>query len=98
MGAAGLVAELFGSVTALVIVPAAFLAILAKVQEKNAFHWLLRAAYTGVFLAMMLPLAPWPWISAHLRWLWIGLHLLVLVASYRRHRGVPFRLESNLRT
>lgn len=91
-------AQVFGLLTALVIVPAVFLASLANAREENRLHWLLRAAYSGAYLVAMIPIAPWTWISAHLRWIWPVLYGAAVIASYRKHRGVPFRLKPGLRT
>lgn len=92
------IGQVLGVATALVIIPVVFLAQLATTREKNAFHWLLRAAYTGAYLAAIWLIGPWPWVSYHLRWVWIGAYAAALVTSYQRHRGVPFRVQGGART
>ena len=47
---------------------------------------------------MIFLVGPWQWLSYHLRWVWLVFYTAGLVVSYRRHRGVPFRIQGGLRT
>lgn len=47
---------------------------------------------------MMAIFGPWDWVSYHLRWAWIACYVLATVVSYRRQRGVLFRVAGGMRT
>lgn len=90
--------QILAIVTALVIIPITFLFQLWAMKEKNTFYWLLKVGYTGAFLLMVFVVGPWHWVSYHLRWVWVVLYAVAVAVSYRRHRGVPFRIQGGMRT
>lgn len=70
--------------------PAYFLYMLWNGRDATRLEWLSRASYVSVFVLYVFLAGRWDWLSYHLRFAWIALLAVVLVASYRRVRDAPW--------
>lgn len=74
----------------MLVLPASFIYSQWKSNEPTRFSWLIKAAYSGVFLLYLFLFGRWDFISVYLRWLWIALFLLALVVSFLAMKDKPF--------
>lgn len=74
----------------MLVLPATFIFSLWKANEPTQFSWLIKAAYSGVFLLYLFLFGRWDFISVYLRWLWMALFLLALIVSFLAVKDKPF--------
>jgi hypothetical protein len=77
-------------VAGFVLLPAIFCVALWRSQEPDRFGWLLRAAYTGAFIAYILALGRWDVVGVYLRYPLILGYLVALLVSFAAARSQPW--------
>lgn len=75
---------------ALVIFPAIFCVSLWRSKDPDRLRWLLRAAYTGAFVAYMLALGRWDVVGVYLRYALILGYVVALLKSYVAVKSQPW--------
>src|SRR5690606_27648455 len=58
-------------------------------RSDAALHWIAKAMYTGAFLLFVFVAGPWDWVSVYLRYVWIGLFVLIALLAWTRGRRSP---------
>lgn len=75
----------------LIGLPAWVIAGLWRGKEPDRLRWLLRVLYSAAFLAYLLQLGRWDFVSTYLRYVVIVGYLAAVLRSYRVARRLPWR-------
>lgn len=80
----------------LIVLPAVFLITLWKTSFKSKLEWGLDALATSAFVVWLFQSGNWSWIGYYFRYLLLILLIVVLIASWRKVRAIPFKIKYNV--
>ena len=70
------------------LLPLYFIYALWRGRDDDRLDWLLKVLYSTVYLALILVIGRWDWLSHYLRFALVALFAGALVASFRRSRSL----------
>lgn len=70
--------------------PAYFTYALWQGKEESKLQWLLKSLYSGAYVLYIFMAGSWAWLSIYLRYLLLGIFVVAVVVSYRRHSHLSF--------
>lgn len=73
-------------------VPTAFIVALYRGQEPDRVRWLLKALYSGIFIAYLLLAGRWDFVSVYFRYVVAIAYCLAVLKSCLQTRGLPWVL------
>jgi hypothetical protein len=85
-----MVLQYVASLLVLTALPAWFIGARWRAKEPDRLLWVLKALYTGAFLAYLLQIGRWDLVSVHLRYAIPVAFFAALLRSYRRVAGKPW--------
>ena len=76
----------------LILLPAIFLIMLSKTSYQSKFEWLLNALLTAILIVWLFQTGNWSWVGYYFRYLLLAILILVVIVSWRKVRGLPFKI------
>ena len=76
----------------LILLPAIFLIMLSKTSYQSKFEWLLNALLTTILIVWLFQTGNWSWVGYYFRYLLLAILILVVIVSWRKVRGLPFKI------
>jgi len=76
----------------LILLPSIFLIMLSKTSYQSKFEWLLNALLTTILIVWLFQTGNWSWVGYYFRYLLLAILILVVIVSWRKVRGLPFKI------
>jgi hypothetical protein len=73
-----------------ILVPLYFIVALARAKEADRLSWLLKASYSGAFIAYVSMMGRWDLVSVYVRYAIVVLYVGAVLWSFRNVRRLPF--------
>jgi hypothetical protein len=71
-----------------IFLPGYFIYSLWRGKERSRFQWLLKVAYSGLYIFYIFLAGRWDWVSYYLRFVFPVLYFIAVYISYRRTRSL----------
>lgn len=76
-----------------IFLPVYFIYSLWYGKESSRFQWLLKVAYSGLYILYLFIAGRWDWVSYFLRFIFPALYLVAVYVSYQRTKALSFFVE-----
>lgn len=76
-----------------IFLPGYFIYSLWQGKERSRFQWLLKVAYSGLYILLIFLIGRWDWVSYYLRFIIPALYLVAVYVSYHRTKALSFLVK-----